>query len=40
MISLINDDAVYFAIGRFIFWFSKLQGMLKADLAGLLDLDN
>jgi hypothetical protein len=28
------------AIGRFVFWFSKLEGMLKADLAGLLDLDN
>ncbi|MCS3451524.1 MULTISPECIES: hypothetical protein [Bradyrhizobium] len=39
----VNDDLereVYEAIGRFIFWFSKLEGMMKADLAGMLDLDN
>lgn len=34
------EPQVYEAIGRFIFWFSKLEGMMKADLAGMLDLDN
>jgi hypothetical protein len=35
-----SEPEVYLAIGRFVFWFSKLEGMLKADLAGLLDLEN
>ncbi len=34
-----RNERLYTAIGRFVFWFSKLEGMLKADLAGLLDLD-
>jgi hypothetical protein len=36
-----NDEhEVYVAIGSFIFWFSKLEGIMKSDLAGLLDLEN
>ncbi|WP_315751457.1 MULTISPECIES: hypothetical protein [unclassified Bradyrhizobium] len=35
-----SESEVYLAIGQFVFWFSKLEGMLKSDLAGLLDLEN
>jgi hypothetical protein len=35
-----EEEKIYRAIGGFVFWFSKLEGMLKADLAGLLDLEN
>jgi hypothetical protein len=35
-----EEREIFESIGRFVFWFSKLEGMLKADLAGLLDLDN
>ena len=38
-VDVTSDFEVYAAIGRFVFWFSKLEGMLKADLAGLLDLE-
>ena len=34
-----SESEVYLAIGQFVFWFSKLEGILKADLAGLLDLE-
>ena len=34
------ETKVYASIGRFIFWFSKLEGFLKAHIVGLLDLDN
>ncbi|MBR1155703.1 hypothetical protein JQ575_34525 [Bradyrhizobium sp. JYMT SZCCT0428] len=33
------EAEVYKAIGRFIFWFSKLEGYLKAHIVGLLDLE-
>ena len=35
-----KEREVFESIGRFVFWFSKVEGILKADLAGLLDLDN
>jgi hypothetical protein len=35
-----DEQEMYAAIGRFVFWFSKLEGILKSDFAGLLDLDN
>jgi len=35
-----SEPEVYLAIGQFVFWFSKLESILKADLAGLLDLEN
>jgi hypothetical protein len=34
-----GENEIYMAIGRFVFWFSKLEGILKSDLAGLLDLE-
>jgi hypothetical protein len=33
------EKELYTSIGRFIFWFSKLEGYLKSHIVGILDLD-